>query len=85
MPQKHEVLCRKCFLKNFAKFTGKHLCWGFFLNKPEARKFIKRETPTQGFFCEIRKSFKKTFFYGIPRWLLLMLLTFMFENRSKFI
>ena len=28
-----EVFCKKGFLKNFAKFTGKHLCQSLFLNK----------------------------------------------------
>ena len=28
-----EVLCKKVALKNFSKFTGKHLCQSFFLNK----------------------------------------------------
>ena len=28
-----EVFCKKGFLKNFAKFTGKHLCQGFPFNK----------------------------------------------------
>ena len=27
-----EVHCIKGVLKNFAKFTGKHPCWSFFLN-----------------------------------------------------
>ena len=28
-----EVFCTKSVLKNFAKFTGKHLCQGLFCNK----------------------------------------------------
>ena len=28
-----EVFCRKGVLRNFAKFTGKHLCQSFFFNK----------------------------------------------------
>ena len=28
-----EVLRKKCFLRNFTKFTGKHLCHGLFFNK----------------------------------------------------
>ena len=28
-----EVFCKKSVLKNFAKFTGKHLCQSLFLNK----------------------------------------------------
>ena len=28
-----EVFCKKGVLRNFAKFTGKHLCQNLFLNK----------------------------------------------------
>ena len=28
-----EVFCKKGVLKNFAKFTGKHLCQSLFFNK----------------------------------------------------
>ena len=28
-----EVFCKKRFLRNFAKFTGKHLCQSLFFNK----------------------------------------------------
>ena len=28
-----EVFCKKGVLRNFAKFTGKHLCQSLFLNK----------------------------------------------------
>ena len=35
--QKEEVVVKcsvkKVFLKNFTKFTGKHLCWSLFFNK----------------------------------------------------
>ena len=37
-------------LKNFADFTGKHLCW----------------TPTQAFCCEICEIFKNTYFCRTP-------------------
>ena len=30
---RQEVFCKKGVLKNFAKFTGKHLCQSLFLNK----------------------------------------------------
>ena len=53
----------KVVLKNFANFTGKHLCWSLF-NKAFI-KFIKK-TPTQVFSCEICKIFKKNFFYRKP-------------------
>ena len=53
-------------LKNFAIFTGKHLCWGLFFNRVPFRKglqafnFIKKETPTQLFSCEYCEILKNT-------------------------
>ena len=46
-------------LKNFANFTGKHLCWSLFLIKV-LTNFIKN-SPTQVFSCEMWKNFKNTF------------------------
>ena len=43
-------------LKNFTKFTGKHLCQRLFLNKVAGLS-------NSGEFCEI---FKNIFFYGTP-------------------
>ena len=40
------------FLKNFAIFTGKNLCWS--------------QAPTQLFSCEYCKIFKNSLFYRIP-------------------
>ena len=40
-----ELFCKKCVLRNFAKFTGKHLCQSLFLIKLQASEF-----------CEISKS-----------------------------
>ena len=56
-------------LKNFANFTGKHLCWSLFLVK-FLTNFIK-DTPTQEFSCEIWKNFKNTFSTEHLQWLLL--------------
>ena len=47
-----EVSCEKGVLRNFTKFTGRHL-W------PEACNFMKKETLAQVFsceFCEISKN-----------------------------
>ena len=44
------VLLKNMFLKNFTKFTGKHMCQSIFFNKlPAKGNFIKRETPTRVF------------------------------------
>ena len=47
-------------LRNFAKFTGKHLCQT--LSEPQACNFIKNETLAQMFSCEFCKISKITFF-----------------------
>ena len=64
-----DVFCKKGVLRNFTKFTGKHLCQSFFLNKVASLRrlyienlvnFIKKETLAQMFsreFCEITKNF----------------------------
>ena len=58
-----EVFCKKGILRNFAKFTGKHLCESLF-NKVAgaACNFIKKETLAQVFFCEFCEICKNTFF-----------------------
>ena len=71
-----EAVALRCSLKkvlkfwNFAKFTGKHLCQGLFLNKVASLRLAallkKRETLAQMFFCEFCKIFKNTFSYRIP-------------------
>ena len=63
-----EVFCRKGVLRNFAKFTGKHLCQSLFFNKVAggACNFIKKETLAQVFSCEFCKIFKNTFSYRTP-------------------
>ena len=46
---------RKGVLRNFAKFTVKHLCQSLFFN------FVKKETLAQVFFCEFCEISKSTF------------------------
>ena len=36
-----EVFCKKGVLRNFAKFTGKHLCKRLFFNKVAGVKFLR--------------------------------------------
>ena len=52
-------------LKNFAIFTGKHLCWSLFLHC-KACNVIKKETPKQVLSCEYCEVFKNSFFYRTP-------------------
>ena len=51
-----EVFCKKGVLRNFAKFTGKHLL----------QALIKKETLAQLFSCEFCKISKNTLFYRAP-------------------
>ena len=54
---------RKGVLRNFAKFTGKHLCQSLlFNNVPGPCNFIKKETLAQVFSCEFCEISKNTFF-----------------------
>ena len=48
---------KKGVLRNFAKFTGKHLCQSVFFNKLETQK----ETLAQVFPCEFCEISKNTF------------------------
>ena len=54
-----EVFCKKGVLKDFAKFTGKHLCQSLFIT---ACNFIKKEALAQVFSCEFCKNSKNIFF-----------------------
>ena len=63
------MFCKKGVLRNFAKFTGKHLFQSLFFNKlaglrPET--FFKKESLAQVFSCEFCEISKNTFFYRIP-------------------
>ena len=59
------VFYKKGVLKNFAKFSVKHLCWSLFFNKVAGLvyNFIKKETSTLVFSCEYTE---KTRFYKTP-------------------
>ena len=60
-----EVFCKNGVLRNFAKFTRKHLCQRLFFNKvaAEACNFNKKETMPQVFSCEFCETSKNTFFH----------------------
>ena len=63
-----KVFCKKGVLRNFAKFTGKHLCQILFLIRLQAEAciFIKKETLAQVFSSEFYKISKNTFSYRTP-------------------
>ena len=59
--QRPEVFCKKDVLRNFAKFTGKHLCQSLFFNKVAGRNFMEKETLAQVFSCEFGEISMNTF------------------------
>ena len=65
-----EVFCKKDVVRNFAKFTGKHLCQSLFFNKVAglslSLNFIKKETLAQVFSCEFCEISNNTFSYRTP-------------------
>ena len=50
---------KKGVLKNFAKFTEKHLCQRLFFNKDAG---LSPDNLAETFSCKFRKIFKNTFF-----------------------
>ena len=81
-----EVFCKKVVLRNFTKFTGKHLCQSIFFNKVAGHQrfsdvfrgyrnvtcnFIKKDTLALVFSCESCEISKSTFFIKHFWWLLL--------------
>ena len=50
--QSSRGVLEKGVLRNFVKFTGKHLCQSLFFNKVAGLNFIKKETLEQVFSCE---------------------------------
>ena len=65
---RQEVFCKKGVLRNFAKFTRKHLCQSLFFDKVAglACNFIKKETLAQVFSCEFCEISKNTFSNRTP-------------------
>ena len=58
-----ELFCKNGVLRNFAKFTGKHLRQSIFSLQAST---IKKETLTQVFSCELCEISKNTFCYRTP-------------------
>ena len=53
---------KKAILKHFVIFTGKHLCWGLFLNKVASHKacnFIKKRLQHRYFLVNIGKCIRR--------------------------
>ena len=59
---------RKDVLENFAKSTGNHLCRSLLLiGGSQICNFIKKDTPTHVFSCELWKILKNTFLQNTSR------------------
>ena len=63
-----EVFCKKGVFKNFAKFTGKHLCQSLFFYKVSGLrlKLFKKRGSGTGVFLWIMQNFYKLLFYTTP-------------------
>ena len=63
-PEQNSEAAAGGVLKNFANFTGKHLCWSLFFTKLQAFRpaTLLKKTPTQVFSCEIWEILKNTYF-----------------------
>ena len=48
-------------VKNFAIFTGKHLCWSLFFSKAWRAATLLKEAPTHMLSCKYCETFKNTF------------------------
>ena len=57
-----EVFCKKDVLRNFAKFTGKHLCQNHFLNKVAGLRPATLSKKRFWHRCKFWKISKNTFF-----------------------
>ena len=69
-----EVFCKKGVLRNFAKFTGKHLCQSLFFNKVAGLRPSKREKKTLWHRCfpvNFAKFLRTPFIVEHLWWLLL--------------
>ena len=64
---RQEVFCKKGVSRNFAKFTGKHLCQCLFLNKVAGLSAAtKKEALAQVLSCEFSKIYTNTYSYRTP-------------------
>ena len=61
-----EVFCKKGALRNFAKFTGIHLCQSFFFNKVAGLRPATLLKKRLWHKCEICEIPKNTFSYRTP-------------------
>ena len=73
--QPTKVFCKKGVLRNFTKFTGKHLCQSLFFNKVaglRAATLLKKRLGQRCFPVNFAKFLKTLFLQNTSVWLLLM-------------
>ena len=78
----HRCSVKKVVLKNFAKFTGKHLCLSLLFNK--VADLIKKEALLQLFSCEFCETLRTPFLQNASRRLLLNRFLLFFCYFSRF-
>ena len=69
-----EVFCKKCVLRNFTKFTGKHLCQSLFFNKLTGLRtttLLKKRLWHRCFPVNFAKFLRTPFLAEHLQWLLL--------------
>ena len=74
-----EVSCRKGVLRNFAKYTGKHLCQSLFFNEVAGIRpvTLSKKRPWHSYFLVNFAKFLRTpFFTEKFRWLLLYMIDY---------
>ena len=64
----HPVFCKKSVLRDFAKFTGKHMFQSLLINKVEGqgRQLYSKRDPGIGVSCEFCEISKNIFFDKTP-------------------
>ena len=67
-----EVFCKKDVLRNFAKFTGKHLCQSLCFNKVRPATLLKMRLWNRCFPVNFAKFLRTHFFIEHLWWLLLI-------------
>ena len=67
-----EVFCEKGFLRNFAKFTGKHLCQNLFFNKVPPASLLKKRLWHRYFSVNLANFLRTPFSTEHLWWLLLV-------------
>ena len=82
-----EMLCKKGVLRNFPKFTGKHLCQSLFLNKVPGLKpstLLKKRLWHRCFPVNFAKFLRTPFLTDHFRWLLLQITCKIFSTQCSF-